>query len=131
MAPDAKKGETAMWEQIRIGDLDGKRVLVTGGSTGIGAAVAAALAAQGARVAVHYNESGAAAQAVQAQAPERIVLVQGDMGSGGTAQRATIPMGREGTAEECVGAFLFLASGILSGYVTGQVIEVNGGQLLP
>ena len=27
MAPDAKKGETAMWEQIRIGDLDGKRVL--------------------------------------------------------------------------------------------------------
>ena len=62
MAPDAKKGETAMWEQIRIGDLDGKRVLVTGGSTGIGAAVAAALAAQGARVAVHYNESAAAAQ---------------------------------------------------------------------
>lgn len=267
MAPDAKKGETAMWEQIRIGDLDGKRVLVTGGSTGIGAEVAAALAAQGARVAVHYNESGTAAQAVQAQAPERIVLVQGDMGSGGTAQRvvdeaadalggldglinnaggmlgrvptteatpehfdrvldlnaksvwqataaahphlkaagggfvinttsvaarngggggavlyaaakgfvstltrgqakefvadgirvnavapgliqtpfhdrytspqamaaqrATIPMGREGTAEECVGAFLFLASGILSGYVTGQVIEVNGGQLMP
>ncbi|MEP0320821.1 SDR family NAD(P)-dependent oxidoreductase [Bauldia litoralis] len=44
---------------------------------------------------------------------------------------ATIPMGRAGTPEECVGAYLFLASDALSGYVTGQVIEVNGGQLMP
>ena len=44
---------------------------------------------------------------------------------------ATIPMGRAGTAEDCVGAFLFLASDALSGYVTGQIIEVNGGQLMP
>jgi len=43
----------------------------------------------------------------------------------------TIPMGRLGTAEECVGAFLFLASEAASGYVTGQVIEVNGGQVMP
>lgn len=47
------------------------------------------------------------------------------------AMAATIPMGRVGTAEECVGAYLFLASPALSGYVTGQVIEVNGGQLMP
>ena len=45
--------------------------------------------------------------------------------------KATIPMGRLGTAEECVGAFLFLASDTLSGYVTGQIIEVNGGQYMP
>jgi 3-oxoacyl-[acyl-carrier protein] reductase len=45
--------------------------------------------------------------------------------------RKTIPMQRVGTAEECVGAYLFLASDQLSGYVTGQVIEVNGGQLMP
>jgi 3-oxoacyl-[acyl-carrier protein] reductase len=44
---------------------------------------------------------------------------------------ATIPMGRAGTPEECVGAFFFLASDALSGYVTGQIIEVNGGQLMP
>ncbi len=44
---------------------------------------------------------------------------------------ATIPMGRAGTPEECVGAFLFLASDTMSGYVTGQIIEVNGGQLMP
>jgi 3-oxoacyl-[acyl-carrier protein] reductase len=42
-----------------------------------------------------------------------------------------IPMGRLGTAEDCVGAFEFLADETMSGYVTGQVIEVNGGQLMP
>lgn len=47
------------------------------------------------------------------------------------AQLATIPAGRLGTAEDCVGAFLFLACASLSGYVVGQVIEVNGGQLMP
>jgi len=45
--------------------------------------------------------------------------------------RGTIPMGRLGSAEECSGAFLYLASDDLSGYVTGQVLEVNGGQLMP
>ncbi len=42
-----------------------------------------------------------------------------------------IPLGRLGTAEECVGAFEFLADESMSGYITGQVIEVNGGQLMP
>jgi 3-oxoacyl-[acyl-carrier protein] reductase len=46
-------------------------------------------------------------------------------------QEAAIPMGRAGTAEECVGAYLFLASEALSSYVTGQIIEVNGGNLMP
>ena len=44
---------------------------------------------------------------------------------------AGIPMGRAGTPEDCVGAYLFLASDLLSGYMTGQVIEVNGGQVMP
>jgi len=44
---------------------------------------------------------------------------------------ATIPQGRAGTAQDCVGAYLFLSSDLLSGYITGQVIEVNGGQLMP
>jgi 3-oxoacyl-[acyl-carrier protein] reductase len=47
------------------------------------------------------------------------------------AMVATIPTGRIGTPEECVGAYLFLASPTLSGYIIGQVIEVNGGQLMP
>jgi 3-oxoacyl-[acyl-carrier protein] reductase len=45
--------------------------------------------------------------------------------------RATIPMGRVGTPEECAGTLLYLASDELSGFVTGQIVEVNGGQLLP
>jgi 3-oxoacyl-[acyl-carrier protein] reductase len=44
---------------------------------------------------------------------------------------ATIPQGRLGTPEDCVGAYLFLASEALSGYVIGQTLEVNGGQLMP
>ncbi|WP_342360902.1 glucose 1-dehydrogenase [Terrarubrum flagellatum] len=47
------------------------------------------------------------------------------------AMRQSVPMGRVGTSEDCVGAFLYLASDALSGYVTGQIIEVNGGQLMP
>ncbi|MBW9050961.1 SDR family NAD(P)-dependent oxidoreductase [Rhizobium mesosinicum] len=46
-------------------------------------------------------------------------------------QRKSIPMGFVGTSEDCVGAYLFLASPTLSGYITGQIIEVNGGQLMP
>jgi 3-oxoacyl-[acyl-carrier protein] reductase len=44
---------------------------------------------------------------------------------------ATIPMGRTGTPHECVGTILFLASERMSSYVTGQIIEVNGGQYMP
>lgn len=47
------------------------------------------------------------------------------------AARGMIPQGRLGTAEECVGAYLFLASAALSGYIIGQILEVNGGQLMP
>jgi 3-oxoacyl-[acyl-carrier protein] reductase len=242
---------------LTIPDLAGKAVLVTGGSTGIGAALAIAMGAQGMKVAVHYNSSqadaeevvktitaaGGTAVALKADVTrldevERLVtsaakelgrldglvnnagLMVGRMsyadvtpeyydevlnlnarsvvfaskaaipflkqqggfiinttsiaarngasgGAGlygsskafvsnvtrgmakeligfgirvnavapGTAQRAaaltTIPQGRLGIAEDCVGAYLFLASAALSGYIIGQVIEVNGGQLMP
>jgi 3-oxoacyl-[acyl-carrier protein] reductase len=43
----------------------------------------------------------------------------------------TIPMLRLGLADDCTGTFLYLASNQASGYVTGQVLEVNGGQLMP
>lgn len=44
-------------------DLKGKSVLITGSSTGIGAAVALKFAALGARVALHYNSNLPAAEA--------------------------------------------------------------------
>jgi 3-oxoacyl-[acyl-carrier protein] reductase len=46
------------------------------------------------------------------------------------ATRQQVPLGRLGTAEDCAGTFVYLASDEASGYVTGQVIEVNGGLLM-
>jgi len=258
-----------MAANLVIPDLAGKAVLVTGGSTGIGAALVAAYAAQGCRVGLHYNQSAAPAEALASTLRDggaEIFLVKGDVsvsaevtrvveetaahfgrldglvnnaggmlgripyaelgdeqydrvmdlnarsvvtacrvalpwlkrqggfiintssiaarngGGGGAglyasskafvsnytrglakevigsgirvnavapgviltpfhdrystdeqvrAMVATVPAGRAGTPEDCVGAYLFLSSDALSGYVTGQVIEVNGGQLMP
>ncbi|MDQ0318525.1 3-oxoacyl-[acyl-carrier protein] reductase [Pararhizobium capsulatum DSM 1112] len=255
------------WKTITIPDLADKAVLITGASTGIGAALVRAFVAQGAKVAIHYNESRTAAEALSDEVGKDVTfLVQGDVsqdgetervveaaashfgrldglvnnaggmlgrvttaemtdaqyervmnlnarsvlaatraahphlarqggfiinttsiaarngGGGGAilyaaskgfvstitkghakeftgdkirvngvapgvittpfherytspemldAQRRTVPMARLGTPDECVGAYLFLASEMLSGYVTGQIIEVNGGQLMP
>jgi len=44
---------------------------------------------------------------------------------------AANPLGRIGTPQDCVGPVMFLASSTMGGYVTGQVIEVNGGALTP
>jgi 3-oxoacyl-[acyl-carrier protein] reductase len=46
------------------------------------------------------------------------------------AMRKSVPLGRVGQAEDCVGTFLFLASNQMSGYITGQTIHVNGGQMM-
>jgi 3-oxoacyl-[acyl-carrier protein] reductase len=45
--------------------------------------------------------------------------------------QSTVPMNRLGEPDDCAGAFIYLASDELSRYVIGQVIEVNGGQLMP
>lgn len=250
-------------------DLQARRVLITGASTGIGAAVAAAFARHGAHVAIHYNRSDAEAQALAdriAQAGGTTILVRGDLtqrgevqrvvveaaeklggldtlvnnagslvrrvsfagldddlidqvfdlnaraviaacqaaipylerqpgstiinvgsisgntgGGGGSAiyasskafihnltrhlardlaakgirvnavspgvidtpfhaetppermevMQKSVPLGRIGNPDECAGAFLFLASPMMSGYITGQNIHINGGQLMP
>jgi len=47
------------------------------------------------------------------------------------AMRKSVVLGRIGQPEDCAGAFVFLASPKLSGYITGQNIHVNGGQYMP
>ena len=47
--------------------LGGKRVLVTGGSIGIGAAAVKAFAEAGAKVAIHYNKNREKAEALAAE----------------------------------------------------------------
>jgi len=47
------------------------------------------------------------------------------------AALAAIPMGRLGRPGDCIGTFLYLCSPSLSGYVTGQILEVNGGIIMP
>src|SRR4029079_11438339 len=47
------------------------------------------------------------------------------------AMREATVMGRVGEAQDCVGAFLFLASNDMSGYITGNIVHVNGGMYMP
>jgi 3-oxoacyl-[acyl-carrier protein] reductase len=65
-------------------DLQGKAVLVTGASTGIGAEAARRFATEGARVAVHYRSSRSAAQDVAREIAQRggeAMSIAGDVGS--------------------------------------------------
>jgi len=48
--------------KISLPEFSGKGVLITGASTGIGAELARAFAAQGAKVGLHYNSSKDAAE---------------------------------------------------------------------
>ena len=43
----------------------------------------------------------------------------------------TIAMKRFGKSEELAPSYLFLSSHAASGYITGQILDVNGGQLAP
>ena len=66
-------------------DLTGKTALVTGGSRGLGRAIALALAGQGADVAVNYRGNAEAAEDVAQQITSggrRAVTIQGDTSAG-------------------------------------------------
>ncbi len=81
--------------------LEGSAVLVTGASGGIGAATARALAAEGARVGVHYHSNAAAAEALAAQVGG--VALQADLRDEASAD-ALVPNAVEalGRLDACV-----------------------------
>ncbi len=60
--------------------LDGKTILVTGGSRGIGAEIVKTVVRDGARAILHYATNGTAAQAVQRDCGmDRCMIVQSDL----------------------------------------------------
>ncbi|MFF4324130.1 SDR family oxidoreductase [Streptomyces sp. NPDC001568] len=85
-----------------MGKLDGRTALVTGSSRGIGRSIALALAAQGARVAVHYAGNEAAAK-------ETVNTIEA---AGGQAFAIRAELGLPGDAEALWAAFDEHADGV-------------------
>ena len=75
---------------LRIDDLAGKSILITGANSGIGAAISRAFAEQGARLALHWNSNAAGAQRVLQSVRDAgsvAELIQGDLTRDGEARR--------------------------------------------
>lgn len=73
-----------------LGDLEAKTVLITGAASGIGAALARGFARCGAKVAIHFNKSADAAQALYSEilaSGGTAALIEADLTVSGEAAR--------------------------------------------
>jgi len=66
---------------VKYLDLEGRRALVTGGSSGIGLGIAEAFLEQGMKVAVHYRGHRAEAEALAARFPGRAFPIAAELGT--------------------------------------------------
>jgi 3-oxoacyl-[acyl-carrier protein] reductase len=97
-----------------VNTLTGKRVLVTGGASGIGGAISSELAAQGATVFVHYYSSKHAVEELQQE------VVESGVGE-------IIPLQADLTKEESVNAFANDVANLTS---TLDILVNNTGDLV-
>lgn len=67
-------------------DFSGKTVLVTGGSSGIGLAIASAFLDNGANVAISGRREGPLREALEGQPDDRVLAVPGDVGDPAVAE---------------------------------------------
>lgn len=109
-------------------DLNGKRALVTGGSRGIGAAIALALAESGADVAFTYQHSADKAEAVMKSIKatgRRAIAIQADSADPDAIERSV------GDAVSALGGLDILVNSAATGlYGTIADIDVNEYQLM-
>lgn len=114
----------AMIENKQMIDLRGKRALVTGGSRGIGAAIAQALAENGADVALTYQRSAERADAVVRSIRDtgrRAIAIQADSAQPDAIARAV------GAAVSALGGLDILVNSAAVGH-SGTIAELDVDQ---
>ncbi|AKJ08529.1 dehydrogenase [Streptomyces incarnatus] len=122
---------------MQIARFEGKAAVVTGGSRGIGAAVARRLAAEGASVAIGYRGNQEAADALVAELTDnggRAIAVQADVAdphqTGSLMERAVDEFGRLDVLASCAGIEHFDALEKITPADFDRVFAVNTrGQL--
>lgn len=108
----------------------GSRAAFTGGGTGSGLYAASKAALDTLTVSL-ARELGPFGIRVNTVAPGmiRTPIHDGTMAPAAVEAIATeVPLGRLGEPDDCVGAYLFLASERLAGYISGTTILVSGGR---